>query len=106
MSSAKFFKKIKSMVKVTTCSALIFSGFCYYRNDEDFFDNVAMPLTRKLFDAKTAHRLAVLACKWNILPANSYEDPKTLVSFSVEANTCSNEFYVHILGNTNLWYQT
>lgn len=81
MTSVKFFKKIKSMVAVTSCSGVIFSGLCYYRNDEGFFDNIAMPLTRKLFDAETAHRLAVLACKWNVLPANNYEDPKTLVRF-------------------------
>lgn len=81
MSSAKFFKKIKSMAAVTSCSGLIFSGLCYYRNDEGFFDKVAMPLTRQLLDAETAHRLAVLACKWNFLPKNDYEDPKTLVNF-------------------------
>ena len=80
MSSAKFFKKIKSMAVVTSFSGVIFSGICYYRNDEGFFNNVAMPLTRAFFDAETAHRLAVKACKWNILPKNDYVDPKALVN--------------------------
>lgn len=84
MSSAKFFKKIKSMVTVTSCSGLIFGGICYYRNDEGFFDKIAMPLTRLILDAESAHRMAVLACKWNILPKNSYEDPKTLVRFKMK----------------------
>jgi hypothetical protein len=79
MSSAKFFKKIKSMIKVTSSAGVIFGGMSFYRNDESFFDNIAMPLTRMLLDAETAHRMAVVACKWNILPANNYEDPKTLV---------------------------
>lgn len=46
MSSIKFVKKIKSIVAVTSCSSLIFSGFCYFKNDEKFFENFAMPLTR------------------------------------------------------------
>jgi hypothetical protein len=79
MSSAKFFKKVKSMIKVSTCSALIFGGVLYYKNDERFFDKVAMPLTRMLLDAETAHKVAIFACKWNLMPANRYEDPKTLV---------------------------
>lgn len=79
MSSNKFLKKIKSMVAVASCSSLIFGGICYYRNDEKFFDKIVMPLTRKLLDAEDAHKLAIFACKWNLLPANKYEDPKTLV---------------------------
>lgn len=51
MSSAKFVKKLTSMIKVSTCSSLIFGGLCYYRNDEKFFDSVLMPATRLLFDA-------------------------------------------------------
>lgn len=51
MSSAKLVKKLKSIVTVTGCSSLIFGGFLYYRNDERFFDNFLMPLTRKLFEA-------------------------------------------------------
>lgn len=84
MSSGKFFKKIKSIITVTSCSGLIFGGICYYRNDEGFFDKIAMPLTRLILDAESAHRMAVLACKWNILPKNNYEDPKTLVRFATK----------------------
>lgn len=51
-------------------------------NDENFFENFLMPLTRKMLDAEDAHKLAVFACKWNLLPRISYEDPMTLVSFS------------------------
>lgn len=79
MSSAKFFKKIKSLVSVTSCGTLIFSGICFYRNDEKFFDNILMPLTRKILDAETSQKLTLFACKWNLLPRNNYEDPKSLV---------------------------
>lgn len=80
MSSAKFIKKLKSLVAVTSCSSVIFGGVLYYRNDERFFDNFFMPLTRRLLDPESAHKAAVTACKWNLLPANKYEDPETLVT--------------------------
>jgi hypothetical protein len=80
MLSGKLLKKIKSMVVVGGCSGIIFSGFLYYRNDEKFFDSFAMPLTRRLFDAESAHKFGIFCCKWNLLPANTYEDPKSLVS--------------------------
>lgn len=57
----------------------MFGGFLFYRNDERFFSNFAMPLTRLLFDAETAHEIAIFACKHKILPKNNFEDPKTLV---------------------------
>lgn len=80
MSSAKLLKKIKSIVLVGGCSGMIFSGMLYYRNDEKFFDSIAMPLTRKLLEAESAHKFGIFCCKWNLLPSNTYEDPKTLVS--------------------------
>lgn len=82
MSSKNLFKKIKSMIAVTSCSSIIFGGICYYRNDEKFFDNFAMPAMRLLLDAETSHRFAIFACKWNLLPENKYQDPKSLVSFN------------------------
>lgn len=84
MSSAKFFKKVKSMVVVTSCSSVIFGGLCYYRNDESFFDKVLMPVTRKLFEPETAHKIAIFTCKWGLLPNNSYKDPETLVKNSFQ----------------------
>lgn len=80
-SSAKFLKKVKSMIKVSTCGGILFGGILYYRNDERFFSNFAMPLTRLLLDAESAHQLAVFACKYHqLLPKNGYKDPKTLVT--------------------------
>jgi len=81
MSSSKFLKKIRSLAVVSVTGTLLFGGLNFYRNDEQFFDKVAMPLTR-LLDPEQAHRLAVFACKWKILPAVKYEDPKSLVSES------------------------
>jgi hypothetical protein len=84
MSSAKFIKKIKSMAVVGSCSSLIFGGYCYQTNDEKFFSNFLMPMTRLLLDAESAHKLAIFACKYNLLPKNSYQDPKTLVRHADE----------------------
>lgn len=84
--STKFLKKLKSLAKVSTCGGLLFGAILYHRNDEKFFSNFAMPLTRLLLDAEAAHNLAVFACKHHyLLPKNSYEDPKSLVSFLITA---------------------
>lgn len=81
MSSGKFVNKLKSMVKVTGCSSIILSGVLYYQNDEKFFEKFLMPLTRFLIpDAETAHKAAIKACSWNLVPSNNYEDPESLVS--------------------------
>lgn len=82
-SSAKFLKKVKSMLAVGSCGGLIFGGLLFHRNDERFFSNFAMPLTRLLFDAETAHEIAIFACKYQILPKNNFTDPKSLVSMKM-----------------------
>lgn len=82
MSSAKFIKKVKSMAKVTASSSLIFGGMLYYQNDEKFFQNFLMPFARLLLEAETAHKAALKACQWRLVPRSKYEDPETLVSCS------------------------
>ncbi|CRK95640.1 CLUMA_CG009098, isoform A [Clunio marinus] len=78
MTSTKFIQKLKSLLTVTSSSAVIFGSVFYYRNDEKFFENIAMPITRKFADAETSHKIVMFACKWNLLPPNKYEDPEML----------------------------
>lgn len=78
MSSSKFFRKMKSLLVVSGIGTTFIGGYSYYKNDEKFFDTFFMP-TMRLFDAERAHELAVMACKWKILPRNSYDDPNPLV---------------------------
>ena len=99
MSSLKFLKKIKSMTAVTSCGFVVFSGICYYKNDEKFFDNILMPLTRKFLDAEASHRLAVFACKWNLLPKNDFKDPKTLVCINRKKIDAALTEIIHLLFN-------
>lgn len=78
MSSSKLFHKLKSIVVVTTASSVLFGGYCYYTNNEKFFNHFLMPILR-LMPAEQAHEAAVKTFKWKILPKNDYQDPESLV---------------------------
>lgn len=104
MSSAKFAKKIKSLVKVFGVGSTLFGGLNYHKNDEKFFSNFLMPLTRLLLDAESVHRVAIFACKHNLLPVNKYEDPKTLVwHITTFIFFCLMIFLFSLTGNKYLW---
>jgi hypothetical protein len=79
MSSSKFVRRLRSLILVATSATGIAFGYSYYKNDENFFRNIIMPTVR-LLDAEKAHELAVLVCKWKVLPAVTFADPGTLVS--------------------------
>jgi hypothetical protein len=79
MSSSKFARKIKSLVKVTSLGAIIASGMLYHRNDEKFFSEIAMPVGRFIFPPEAGHKFDIFLCKWNLIPKNNYKDPPTLV---------------------------
>lgn len=79
MKSNAFLKKIKSLVAVSSCSSIILGGLLYYNNDEQFFDNFAMPLLRLSISPENIHKLGVFLCKWNLIPKNTYIDPPNLV---------------------------
>lgn len=81
MSSSKFVRRIKSMVVVSTCSSFLFSGVLYHQNDETFFDNFLMPLSRFFLNDEKLQKLGIFLCKWNLVPRNNYKDPFSLVSF-------------------------
>lgn len=82
MSSSKLLRKIKSLTVVSFGSTLIVCGINYYRNDERFFSNFAMPLLRFL-NPETVQNAIIKACHWNLIPVNKYQDPETLVSLVI-----------------------
>lgn len=79
MSSSKLFYKIKTLALVSSSSSLLLGGYCYYKNDEKFFNNFLMP-TIRLLDAEKAHELAVKVCKFKAVPAVDFTDPESLVT--------------------------
>lgn len=82
MTSNNFARKMKSLVAVTSCSSMILSGLLYYQNDEKYFDNILMPLTRLLLSPEKAYELTMFACKWNLIPRNKNIDPPNLVNLT------------------------
>ncbi|XP_070497110.1 dihydroorotate dehydrogenase (quinone), mitochondrial-like [Chironomus tepperi] len=74
MSSSKFVRKVKSLVKVTGYAGLISGGILYYRNDEKFFRNILMPLSRVAMSPERSHKFGIFLCKWNLIPKNDYVD--------------------------------
>lgn len=78
MSSSKFFRRLNSLIFIGSSATGLLFSYCYYKNDEKFFKSIAIP-TLRLLDAEKAHELAVMACKYKILPAVDYKDPERLV---------------------------
>jgi len=60
-----------------------FSLISIYNEDERFYDNICMPLVRKL-DPETSHNFAIAACKYKLFPKSKFNDPDSLVSFEVQ----------------------
>lgn len=71
------FKKLASLAAVSTGSFALFSSINIYQNNENFYNNVLLPILFK-FDAETAHNIAMLAAKYKLLPKSSYVDPPQL----------------------------
>lgn len=80
MSSSKFVRKVKALVKVTSFAGLISGGLLYYQNDEKFFRQILMPLSRVAMSPESSHKFGIFLCKWNLIPRNNYEDLPILVS--------------------------
>jgi hypothetical protein len=78
-----------------------FSALSIYKEDEQFYDNFLMPLTRML-DAETSHNYAIAACKYKLFPKSRFKDPETLVCVQMTAFTL---FYgmAQIVENSCSW---
>ncbi|KAL5273655.1 DHODH family protein [Megaselia abdita] len=77
MSSSKFFRKMRSLAVVSAGAGIFFAGLNVYKGNEKFYDNFVMPIVQKI-PPEASHRLAVLACKYNLFPESKASDPETL----------------------------
>ncbi|XP_073989120.1 dihydroorotate dehydrogenase 2 [Rhodnius prolixus] len=69
--------KLKSLVYVCSSATCIFSGLCLYQENENFYENVVIPITHSI-EPELSHKLAVTINKYNILPKSPYKDPSIL----------------------------
>lgn len=86
MSSSKFFRRLRSLIVISSSATGLAFGYSFYKNDESFFKTIAIP-TLRLLDAERAHDVAVFACKFKILPSVDYKDPESLVRSSYESGS-------------------
>ncbi|XP_063698022.1 dihydroorotate dehydrogenase (quinone), mitochondrial [Culicoides brevitarsis] len=70
-------KKFTTYVKVTGGAVLIFSGINIYRGNEKFYNDFVMPLNSRL-PPEFSHKLAIVACKYNVFPKPKFEDSERL----------------------------
>jgi hypothetical protein len=67
---------------VTTSAFGAFSAISIYKGNEKFFDSIVMPVVHTL-NPETSHRIAIIASKYGLFSRSSYEDPVTLVRYSL-----------------------
>jgi dihydroorotate dehydrogenase len=71
------YHKLKQLAVVTFSGGVFFAGISIYRGDEKFYNNIFMPAFR-MMDPETAHRIAVLACKYKLVPSPRFADTDRL----------------------------
>lgn len=88
MFNCCFQKRLKDIAIIVPGAFLTFAGYSIYEGNEKFYREYVMPFTHKFFDAETAHRLGVLAAKYNIVPRKQKTpDSPILVSVLVVKTT-------------------
>lgn len=88
MFNCWFQKRLKDIAIIVPGAFLTFAGYSIYEGNEKFYREYVMPFTHKFFDAETAHRLGVLAAKYNIVPRKQKTpDSPILVSVLVVKTT-------------------
>jgi hypothetical protein len=73
---------------VTTGAFGAFSAISIYRGNEKFFDSIVMPLVHTL-NPETSHKIAIIASKYGLFSRSSYDDPVTLVRYSLVSQVYS-----------------
>lgn len=72
-------KKLKSICYLTLGGTISYQ-FIYFKKDfHGYYDNVLNPLSQWI-SPELAHKIGVLAIKYGIFPAETYDDPHVLVS--------------------------
>lgn len=71
-------------MKVTLGGVCTFVGINLYKGNEQFYKDVVMPMVHVL-EPEKAHRLAIWASKYRMVPKSRFEDVDVLV------------FYIHLI---------
>lgn len=87
---AKSAKRLKDIAIIVPGAFLTFAGYSIYEGNEKFYREYVMPFTHKFFDAETAHRLGVLAAKYNIVPRKQKTPDSPILSSVVFGREFSN----------------
>ena len=74
--------KIKQGILVVAGGVTLFSIQNLANGNEKFYKKIAMP-AMQLFDAETAHWIAVKAAKYRLVPWSKYKESDVLVSIAV-----------------------
>jgi hypothetical protein len=70
----------KQAVVFTSSSVAACFGYNYANGNEKLFGSILMPAVQKFVEPESAHRLAVLAAKYGIVPReHTYSDEHILV---------------------------
>ncbi|KAK8747330.1 hypothetical protein OTU49_016753, partial [Cherax quadricarinatus] len=78
-TSKVFRKKIHDILKVGIGGTLAFGGISIYFKNEKFYDSLVMPMLHKL-EPETAHNVAVMAAKYNLVPEVNLKESELLES--------------------------
>ncbi|XP_034935975.1 dihydroorotate dehydrogenase (quinone), mitochondrial [Chelonus insularis] len=70
-------QKIRSFLMISFGGASLFTGMSIFQGNEKFYDQVVMRLIKSI-DPEIAHKMAVTAAKWEIIPKQKTPDPVTL----------------------------
>ncbi|XP_055639415.1 dihydroorotate dehydrogenase (quinone), mitochondrial [Toxorhynchites rutilus septentrionalis] len=68
--------KLRSMLKVTSLGAAVFSAICLCKGNEEFYSAIFMPIVR-IIPPETAHKMAVFGVKLGVIRP-PYQDPEQL----------------------------
>ena len=74
-----------SLVTLSAGGTVAFYGIGLWSNNAEFYRSLVMPAVRWL-DPETAHRAAVLAAKYRLVPRDRNQDPAVLVRTEPETD--------------------
>ncbi|XP_047470185.1 dihydroorotate dehydrogenase (quinone), mitochondrial-like isoform X1 [Penaeus chinensis] len=72
-------KKVSDVIKLSIGGTVVFVGINLYFKNEKFYDTWVMPIFHSV-DPETAHNLAVMAAKYNLVPEAKLKESKLLES--------------------------
>ncbi|ROT70312.1 putative dihydroorotate dehydrogenase (quinone), mitochondrial [Penaeus vannamei] len=70
-------KKVSDVIKLSIGGTVVFVGINFYFKNEKFYDTWVMPIFHSV-DPETAHNLAVMAAKYNLVPEAKLKESKLL----------------------------